>query len=218
MLIAISAAIERMPARQADALRVLAQNGWYLDPGGMTAHDLFDWANEFEAGNVSETHSALCAHFQGRLNEIEAELSKERPERAKFFKSACDAHRRGDYIASIALWLIQADGLCYDRTGEPLFSRRNGEMKIASRLKHGKSALTVSALTALIEPTPISADRANRKGLANYLNRHEVLHGESLDYDTELNGCRAISLVTYASWALWEVAPEEPTQPSRTCA
>jgi len=205
MLIAISAAIERLPEQQAAALRILASNGWYLDPDGMTAHDIFGWAADFQAGKIEETHCALCAHFQSRLTDIEAALSEQFPRRAKFFRSACDAHRRGDYIASVAIWLIQSDGLCFDRTGEQLFGKNNGKMRIAGQLKNGKSPLTVSALTALIEPTPISAGRSDRQTLVNYLNRREVLHGESLDYGNELNGCRAISLVTYVAWALWEV-------------
>jgi len=62
--------------------------------------------------------------------------------------------------------------------------------------------LLKSLLTPLVEPMPISASADERAGLADALNRHAVLHGESVDYSSRLNSCRAISLLVYVSWVL----------------
>lgn len=202
MLLAILEAIERMPARTAHALRIFAQNGWYLDPE-MFPSDIFRWAIRLEEGQVEAVHQELIAHFRESLDGIEQRLGAAVPSRARFFQSAINAHRRGDYAASIPLLLAQADGLCFDVTKVQLYSRAKGRMKIEAFVKGSvKSELSVSVLTALIEPLPISASENERKGLTNYLNRHEVLHGESVTYDTELNSCRAISLVVYVVWAM----------------
>ena len=43
-------------------------------------------------------------------------------------------------------------------------------------------------------------ERAERGDPFVGLNRHQVLHGESVDYDTEQNSLKAISLLTYLRW------------------
>ena len=48
---------------------------------------------------------------------------------------------------------------------------------------------------------------ANDAGL---LNRHAVMHGESLDFDTKMNSLRALSLLNYVALALDEPDTEEP--------
>ena len=45
-------------------------------------------------------------------------------------------------------------------------------------------------------------DRAKGGGPFAKLNRHQVLHGESVDYGTEENSLKAISLLNYLHWIL----------------
>jgi len=59
---------------------------------------------------------------------------------------------------------------------------------------------------ALLEPLaqtlPIGASQNERHDGFSELNRHMVLHGESLDYGTEKNSLKAISLINYVSIVL----------------
>ncbi len=203
-LIELVRAVEGAEARTANALRVLAQHGWYLDPD-MVPSEAFARADEFATGRADAAHAWLRAKFDARLDDIEAMLCAKSPARAKFFRSALAAHRRGDYAASIPLLLAQADGLCWDVTKVQLYARREGRSRLESRLAFTEgTTLRATVLIALLEPAPISAPEKERTHLTDYLNRHVVLHGESLDYDTALNSARAISLVTFVAWALRE--------------
>ena len=48
-----------------------------------------------------------------------------------------------------------------------------------------------------------------RESLMNVLNRHEVLHGESVDYGTEINSLKAMSLLYYIASVLGERGDSE---------
>jgi hypothetical protein len=54
-------------------------------------------------------------------------------------------------------------------------------------------------LSPLAETLPINASENERPRNFNGLNRHMVLHGESLDYGSKVNSLKAISLVNYVS-------------------
>ena len=201
-LIELVRAMDGAEERTANALRVLAQHGWYLEPE-MIPSEALARANEFSTGRADAAHARLRAKFDARQDDIEAMLCAKSPARAKFFRSALAAHRRGDYAASIPLLLAQADGLCWDVTQVQLYARREGRPRLASRLTFTEgTTLRSTVLIAFLEPAPISANADERTHLTDYLNHHVVLHGESLDYDTALNSARAISLVTFVAWAL----------------
>jgi len=52
-------------------------------------------------------------------------------------------------------------------------------------------------LSPLAEILPINASENERPRNFNGLNRHMVLHGESLDYGSKVNSLKAISLINY---------------------
>jgi hypothetical protein len=61
---------------------------------------------------------------------------------------------------------------------------------------------TAALLSPLAAALPISASERERGDNFSVLNRHIVMHGESLDYGTRLNGLKAISLINYVSQVL----------------
>jgi hypothetical protein len=64
-------------------------------------------------------------------------------------------------------------------------------------------------LSPLTETHPILMHNDERPADFSGLNRHLVLHGDSLDYNTRINSARALSLVAYLSWILAEVATRD---------
>lgn len=200
----LSQAFEQLPQKNRDALIILAENGWYLDPE-LSFPAMFRLATIFTSGNIENANNALCDHFDSRADEIEANLTSQLPERTRLFSSAFGAHRRAEYALSIPVFLAQADGVCQKITGEQLYSKRKGIPKLAQvLLTPDISLFTASMLTPIIEPAPITAGPKERDQMVNILNRHAVLHGESTDYDNRLNSCRAISLLVYVAWILRE--------------
>ncbi len=198
---AIARAMEEDRARFPGEMKVLAQHGWYVQPR-MTPRQHRELCAALTAGRADEVEKALIEHFDGELDAIEAELCKHSPTRERLLRSAFAAHRRGDFATSIPLMLAQADGLCRDYTGGHLFSRRE---RLEAWIKAGKPSLLM-CFAALVERTPVNAAEKDRAGKVALFNRHAIMHGESVDYDTAGNGARAVSLLVYVDWVLGEIS------------
>lgn len=198
----LAAELAELPGRQRIALRALAVRGWYLDPG-LPSDSLSDLAEGLATENQEETEEELCNYFDSRCAELRDQLCKELPERARLLLSAFSAHARGDYAAAIPMFLIQADGVSQTITSVQLYSRKAGVPKLATKVNADvKDPLLLALLTPIIEANPISASADERKTSGDILNRHTVLHGESTDYDTRINSCRAMSLLSYVAWVM----------------
>ncbi len=202
---AIIAAIEEQEKRFPDQVRTLAKHGWYLPPD-LTPRAVHELSEALASGRATEVEATLIEHYSRELDNIEASLCKEAPTRERYLRSAFAAHRRGDYAASIPLMLAQADGLCRDFTGNHLFS---GREKFVARFEDARPYV-LSLLIAVRETMPLSENEKQRAGKAGLFNRHAIMHGESLDYDSAANSCRAISLLVYVAWALGEVHRDTP--------
>jgi len=206
----IARSMEGLPAPARDGLRTLARNGWYLDPE-LSLPTVSELATLFEAGKLSQAHGWLEDWYESRSAGIAGELSAAFPARARLLGKAFEAHQRQEFALAIPVFLAQADGMCRERTGRELYSRAEDKgmrQWVHSLGLEDSFPLTETLLSALLTPLaeemPISAGKRERAALSDALNRHAVLHGDSVDYDTHLNSCRAISLLVYVSWILQE--------------
>jgi hypothetical protein len=82
--------------------------------------------------------------------------------------------------------LAQADGICHELTGEQLYARdrKDNRPRLAAKLEDVETDdfLLASLIGPLVTPTAVSATVKERVNLLkDILNRHLVLHGESLD-------------------------------------
>lgn len=162
-------------------------------------------ADAFEDGRAAEADASLSAHFTSQLTEIEEELVKLAPAREKLVRSAFGAHRRGEYELAIPVLLAQTDGISVDATGGSLFRDAEGSPLTAAYVRGIASDEFLSAMLApLAQKLPINATEKQRGKVENWtaLNRHMVLHGEALDYGTEINSLKAISLLNYVAGML----------------
>jgi len=182
---------------------ILAKNGWYIDPE-IPADEPFELAKQFEAGNSTQANEALSNHYDSRLDEIEKSLCDSFPERARVLHGAFDAHRRKEYGLAIPVFLAQADGICVKNTQTPLYGKRNGKTRLSLRLLLDDTSFLACSLAAITQPMTISENTHGRTVFFDLLNRHAVMHGLSVDYDTRVNSCRAISLLVFVAWILQE--------------
>jgi hypothetical protein len=158
------------------------------------------------SGDASGADRVMVQHFEGRLDAIELRLCQRLPHRAGKFRNAFAAHRRAEYDLSILAFLSQADGVSKELRGGHFF------------LKHRKTARPQAACyaestsenvfdqivhLALVEELPIKQQMSKIASVAQpTLNRHAVMHGESLDFDTKENSLRALSLLNYVALGL----------------
>jgi hypothetical protein len=201
----IARSLAELPERTRKAARTLAKNGWYID-GGSDFNDIRRAVELFDNGDTAAGNAYLCEYYASRLDDIEDELTTRFPHRKNILGPAFAAHRRGEYVLSIPVFLAQADGICVELAGEQLYKRKNGTPKVAEKLgPFDADSLERAMLAGLLENHPIGFNPVERVGLVDFLNRHTVLHGESVDYGTPVNSWRAISLLEHVAWILDKV-------------
>lgn len=192
-------AARRLPPRVRDAFVLLARRGWFMDPNVDLAA-LWEYERLALAASPDELETAVCKHFERRLDLIESYICSRFPSRSHLFASAFAAHRAGSFELSIPLLLAQTDGMCRDALDASLFSKRRSDGRPATvdfvdQLE--VDSLRAALLAPLAESLPIAASARERSESFDELNRHQVMHGESLDYGTRINGLKAVSLANY---------------------
>lgn len=191
-----------LPAKIQEALLLLAQHGWYLD-FNMPIPSLWDIKEAISSGEIDEVEEALVAYFESQLDEIENSFSAQFPHRSHIIASAFKAHRNGEYFLSIPVLLAQTDGICKEVVDQYLFMKKDKKPRTAIYVEQiAADTYKTALLSPLAARTPIGASEHEREEGFNLLNRHMVLHGESLNYGSRVNSLKAISLVNYVSQAL----------------
>lgn len=197
----ISPSIERLnelfqelPPRTREALILLGNEGWYFDLN-MTMSELWELKEAISEGNVEEAEVYLVEYFDGQVDHIEKDIIKKCPEREDILITAFSAHRKGDYYLSVPVIIAQTDGICKSAIKKNLFMKRDHVSTFVEQMATDK--LMAALLSPLAEKLPISASEHERDENFNQLNRHMVLHGESLDYGTRINSLKSISLINY---------------------
>lgn len=205
VLMFLGEAMLKVPAELRMSVLQLARRGWFFDPH-MPLQNMWNTKALIESGKLDEADAYMAAHFESRLDEIETELATALPTRAAKFKSAFAAHRRGEYDLSILAFMAQADGVCAELRGGHFFlkdrSTRKPETAVYASAFEANFIDQIAHL-ALVEELPIREQMRLRKTNGSTgLNRHAVMHGESIDYDTKENSLRALSLLNYVAVAL----------------
>ena len=200
----LTKSFEQLPEKTKKSLIALGQKGWFLDlemPSSLPQ----EFQTALEEDDVQEAEEALVTYFESRINDIEASLKTSFPHRAKIISSALKAHRKKAFELSVPVFLSQADGICYELTRQHFFMNGKNTKK-PQTAEYVESLVAEAYQKALLAPLahtlPISASVKQRGDNFDGLNRHMVLHGESLDYGTHLNSCRALSLLNYVAQIL----------------
>jgi hypothetical protein len=177
------------------ALLSLGNHGWFIDLN-MTIPFLRELEEALDNDNVNEAEVVLVKYFQERLPSLEKSLYEKFPQRKNITSKAFKAHELGDYELSIPVFLAQTDGICYEVIKHHLFMKKDYKKSIAAYVeKIASDALMHALLSPFSHPLPISASEKERGEFFNELNRHQVMHGEVLDYGTEINSLKSISLL-----------------------
>lgn len=193
------AQVDQPPIIQ-EAVTLLAEHGWYLDTDMTFSQLIFlrDQLNDTQLDNTV-IYEALIQYFENKLQEIEKLVGENFPNRKKIIDDAFNAHRRQEYNLSIPVLLAQIDGICKEITGHYYFIRVKGGKKPQTAHYVDKEFIpsTKALLNPLADISTINKSQQERYKGFDGLNRHQVLHGESLDYGTKENSLKIISLLNY---------------------
>jgi hypothetical protein len=190
---------DNLPERTRNVLLLLGQHGWFLDLESPIPK-IWKLEKVLKSGDIENVEDVLIEYYRESSSEIAEKLKKNYPNRATILDKAFIAHSRGEYELSIPVFLIQADGICQELINVQLFTKRENKPLTAAYVETiANDTLQFALLYPLAHPLPISASAHERGVDFDQLNRHQVLHGESLDYGTEVNSLKAISLLNYVA-------------------
>lgn len=190
------------------------KRGWYIT-GQLDNHQILELENaigDIDAADDKEQiemeiEQALIKIMSSVLTKKEKDIYSAWPKRKKILQAAINSHKSQNYILSIPVFLAQSDGICFDIFGIQFFTRTNGktlseEIRAISNSKV-KTPLMRAFLDLLSNPSSMTSSTKNRDKFQNDnkfygpVNRHGILHGLDLEYDSEANSLRCISLLFF---------------------
>ena len=202
-------AFDESHRRVQESIQVPTQHGWYAT-GDMPVDVIVSCADLLLKDRFHDADRSLVAFYKKHQTAIERALRKHFPSREPLFRAAFKAHRRGEYELSIPIMLTQADGVFYDLVGTQFFQRRKGLPAPMRFAQSFASDLMFSSMLAPLLEGQISAGTKGLKFTRGVLNRHGILHGVIVDYASESNSFRAISLLSYLATTVREAVAAKP--------
>jgi len=191
-----------------EQLQILAENGWFIQGDCTPLAAIYPVADIFRKGQAAEGNRQMSAHIKENLNGIEETLVNAFPKRAVIVKRAFDAVRAGDYVVSVPLMLMQADGI-----GREIFAKNTAKFSVTSKqpkfrkeienfiTRNAKDAIyTGEIYEVILKAIPLTASEGDSTFIPSVLNRNAVLHGLDSEYYTEVNAMRAASWLGYVSY------------------
>ena len=198
-----AAPIPGLKRRILENSELLAEHGWFPDPH-MPLVLLSKLATTI-GEDPREVDTVFGKHLKGQLSEVEEELTKLSPERAHLIRDAFWAHRQGKYSLSIPVFLSQADGLWFDQFQQSVFMGRDREGAYRDNSTQFESTPFKLFDALRIASLPIWISESERERSFSDLNRHQVLHGEVVNYNTEEYSLKAISFLWWLCWTFSEL-------------
>lgn len=181
-------------------LTLWAQSGWFASAWETPLELISKTALKLGTSSHRLAESAIAAHFEREAPKFIDYSTKTHPQREKIIRAAYDAHKEGHYALSIPVFLIQADGIGSGHFEVQSIYTRSNFPEIKKKIKDSKGAESLRSLQFLVGSlNPINASRGQRKLYGQNLNRHAVLHGESVDYPTKENSLKSISWLNFIS-------------------
>ena len=200
--------------REMLALRLaLLERGWYLSPD-VSFGAVVQLVTTQRSLHPDGLDRAMAQITRTRVPAIVETATRGWPHRAALMTEALDAHAGGRYGSSVLLLLSQADGMSREMFGEGLFATEyvSGERRprVAKAMDRKLDEIRARLGEAMLQEyfgyflQHLSALQlgqvelpAPRSGMLGPLNRHAIMHGDDLEFATELNSLRALSLLDY---------------------
>lgn len=157
-----------------------------------------------EAGWAASGALDRLAARIGILGAADDDLREIAQHRARLIEKAWEHHSNGSYEASIPIVLAQIDGITHDATTSP--QEPKGRTFFSLRGRRKAEVVDDEALAGINEALPIVRKWFSTEypttATGGTPNRHGVLHGRELTYDTRTNSIKCFVLLL----AVWEWA------------
>ena len=183
---------------------LIAQHGWFIDlESELNFPSII--AHRIQEKKVDTANEILVDYYKTNVGKIFESLIKRHYNRKEILESIKKSYEEGNHVLLIPAVLTQVDGICFDFTKKKFFikEKKNEKYKflpeVIAELEKSAGNFLELYLSPLQNQTPIMAREQDIGKFPCKLNRHEVLHGISTDYGTEINSLKVISLLKYVS-------------------
>lgn len=180
---------------------LIAQHGWFID---LESELNFapKVAYEIQTGELTTANELLVKYYRDNLEQIFDRLIKRHPNRKEILTQVFSAYRNEYHSLLIPSTLTQVDGICFDFTKRKFFIKEKENKylpQVTSELEKSAGTFLDLYLSPLQNQIPIMVREPDISKFPCHLNRHEILHGINLEYGTEINSLKVISLLKYVS-------------------
>ena len=210
---AIKRRLDKLPEKSKAAMILASPKGWFFGwNDGLQS--LMELVERLEVTQPADIDEVMAQYYRINLQPFTDELASKYPDRAPAIKAAVNAHvSRGceGFFLSIPVFIAQADGLLTEITKVKSAMMKDGkgqELQASKALRDKlaadqKSLDLLHPILMLHESDFMMSARARQHAAQasgesfTALNRHQVMHGESSDYGTELNSLKAFSFLVF---------------------
>ncbi len=190
-----------------ECVRVFPRDGFYLSTSvieelnndNFIAQTAEHWGNSEIKGSFINVLTNYLYKRQGQIKEGILTVS---PERSRLITEIFNLFSEKRYIPMIPLALSQIDGICMDQLSIGFFASKFDENKKKSEQKIKLKLYDCSVSQLLFNQ--VDYDNKNELILIkgknqelSELNRHDIIHGSSLDYGSKLNAIKTILLLDF---------------------
>lgn len=182
-------------------LLLIAQNGWFIELDSELSLPS-QIASEIKNDSIENANKLLMEYYSSNLESIIENLIMRHPNRKEILTQILVSYKNGNHSVLIPCVLTQVDGICFDFTKKKFFIKEKSNKylsQIASELEYSLNSFLKLYLSPLQNQTPIMVREEDISKFPCHLNRHQIIHGTSTDYGTEINSLKVISLLKYIS-------------------
>lgn len=183
---------------------LIAKHGWFVDLDS-ELNFASRVAHRLQEEKVDTANELLIEYYKTNFGRVFETLIKRHYSRKEILESIRKSYEEGNHILLIPTVLTQVDGICFDFTKKKFFIKEKKKEKykflpeVIVELEKSAGNFLELFLSPLQNQTPIMARQQDLDTFPCKLNRHEILHGISTDYGTEINSLKVISLLKYVS-------------------
>lgn len=144
----------------------------------------------------------LINFYNSQKIKVKELVNVECPKRNIIIDKALQAHNRSDFELSVPVLLAQIDGIFHDLTSKSIFSTsKRYSSRALDWVSELESQNILPIVIAILEPLKLheilGSDFNSAEKLPDVVHRNLVLHGKDVNYGTEINSCKVISLLLY---------------------
>jgi hypothetical protein len=166
--------------------------------------------------NEDAINQILVQNYTEEMEKFKDDLCKDFPDRATIINEACNAHLNQNYYSSIVLFLTQIDGISKIYKGQEFF--QSGRWKqvelddqIKTMLAYGFLRVYFSSENIELPIRLSERERKNHSGVI-HINRHQIIHGETVDFNTKINSLKVFSLLVTLTKSLEWLKKQEKNE------